>query len=215
VSKAPLGNAGHQGHVPALLWATKTSTLKKEEEMRHYRLRAVGSLFLFLSLAPHSALGDETLTGQQKKEIVYRMYDNYRKDFPWVKEISPEAAMREMETGKILFVDTRKPAEMEVSMLPGAITQEEFLKDPARYKDRLVAAYCTISYRSGKFAMEMVEKGIQIYNLRGGLLAWVLEGGKVYDAQGETKRINVYGKEWDYPPKGYESVRLGFFEKHF
>jgi len=42
-----------------------------------------------------------------------------------------------------------------------------------------------------------------------------LEGGKVYNALGETKRINVYGKEWDYPPEGYESVRLGFFERHF
>ena len=183
--------------------------------MRHYWLGGFGALFLFLSLTSYLALGDENLTDQQKKEIVYEMYENYRKDFPEVKEISPEAAMREMETGRILFVDTRKPAEMEVSMLPNAITREEFLQDPARYKDRLVTAYCTISYRSGKFAMQMVEKGIQVYNLRGGLLAWVLEGGKIYNAKGETNRINVYGKEWDYPPEGYESVRLGFFEKHF
>ena len=116
---------------------------------------------------------------------------------------------------KILFVDTRKPAEMAVSMLPGAITLEAFLKDPEKFKDRRIVAYCTISYRSGKFAQEMAKKGIAIFNLRGGLLAWVLEGEKVYDEKGETKRINVYGKKWDYPPEGYESVLLGFFERYF
>ena len=183
--------------------------------MRHYGLGGFGVLLLLLSLTPYSALGDENLTDPQKKEIVYEMYENYRKEFPEVKEVSPETAMRAMKTDNIIFVDTRKPAEMEVSMLPGAITREVFLKNPSRYQGRMVVAYCTVSYRSGKFAMKMAKKGIQIYNLRGGLLAWVLEGGKVYNALGETKRINVYGKEWDYPPKGYESVRLGFFEKYF
>ena len=104
---------------------------------------------------------------------------------------------------------------MEVSMLPHAITQEEFLKDPGKYKDKTVVAYCTISYRSGKFAEEMAKKGIPILNLKGGLLAWVLEGGKVYDSHGETKRIHVYGKEWDYPPAGYESVKFGLFDRLF
>lgn len=62
--------------------------------------------------------------------------------------------------------------------------------------------------------MEMADKGIIIHNLRGGLLAWALERG-VYSAESGTKRINVYGKEWDHPPEGYESVHLGFFKKHF
>jgi sodium/bile acid cotransporter 7 len=105
---------------------------------------------------------------------------------------------------------------MNISMLPGAVTRKAFLKNPGRYRGRLIVAYCTIGLRSGRFAMETAEKGIEIRNLRGGLLAWVLEGGNVYDAQGAvTKRIHVYGKKWDYPPEGYESVRLGFFERLF
>jgi sodium/bile acid cotransporter 7 len=104
---------------------------------------------------------------------------------------------------------------MEVSMLPKAVTKEDFLRDPDKYKDKTVVVYCTISYRSGEFAEEMAEMRVTVVNLIGGLLAWVLEGGKVYDAHGETKRIHVYGEDWDYPPEGYESVKFGFFEKHF
>jgi rhodanese-related sulfurtransferase len=173
-------------------------------------------LAFLIGLMPKVLLCDETLTDQQKTDIVYNMYMEYRKEFPHVREISPKAAMKEMALGKILFVDTRKPAEMEVSMLPGAITWEEFLKDPEKFKDRRIVAYCTISYRSGKLARKLSNKGIEIFNLQGGLLAWVLEGGKVYNSNGkETRRINVFGEKWDYPPKGYESVRLGFFERYF
>jgi len=61
----------------------------------------------------------------------------------------------------------------------------------------------------------MSNKGIDIYNLKGGLLAWLLEGGKVYDTNGETKRVHVYGKKWNYLPRGYEPVFFSFFEKYF
>ncbi|MCG6879856.1 MAG: rhodanese-like domain-containing protein [Deltaproteobacteria bacterium] len=180
-----------------------------------YGFMVLVAMVFWVGLVSEAVPSDASLTDQQKKEVVYKMYDDYKRDFPGVREISPKKAMKEMANGKIVFVDTRKPSEMAVSMLPGAISQAEFLKDPRKYGDKRIVAYCTISYRSGIFAREMAEKGIEIYNLRGGLLAWVLEGGKVYDAKGETKRINVYGKEWDYPPEGYESVYLGFFEKHF
>jgi len=180
-----------------------------------YATMAVMVISFLIGLMPKVVLCEETLTDQQKKIIVYGMYEDYRKEFPDVKEISPQKAMKELALGKILLVDTRKPAEMAVSMLPGAITEEQFLKDPQKFKDGRIVVYCTISYRSGKFAEEMANNGLEIFNLRGGLLAWVLEGGKVYDAKGETKRINVYDNKWDYPPGGYESVRLGFFERYF
>jgi rhodanese-related sulfurtransferase len=183
---------------------------------RRYGGIALIVIGFLLGLMPKIVLGGEVLTDRQKKEIVYGMYEDYRKEFPDVREISPQVAMKEMVLGKILFVDTRKPVEMAVSMLPGAITREEFLKDPEKFKDRRIVVYCTISYRSGKLARKMADKGLEIFNLVGGLLAWVLEGGKVYNSKGkETRRINVYGEKWDYPPKGYESVRLGFFERYF
>ena len=120
-----------------------------------------------------------------------------------------------MKTGKVVFVDTRTPEEMAVSMLPGAVSKAAFLADQAAYHDSLVIGYCTISYRSGKFAEDMAAKGVKMSNLAGGLLAWVLEGGKVYDTGGESHRIHVYGKKWNYPPAGYTSVMFGPFERLF
>lgn len=160
-------------------------------------------------------MGDNELTDMHKKEIVYKMYENYKNDFPSVNEISPREAMKLFAYGRTVFVDVRKPAEIKISKLPGAVTKKTFLKNLLSYKNRTIVAYCTISYRSGKFAMEMAEKGISIYNLKGGLLAWVLEGGKVYDTKGETKRAHVYGKKWNYLPKGYKPVMFGFFERYF
>ncbi|MBW1901643.1 MAG: rhodanese-like domain-containing protein [Deltaproteobacteria bacterium] len=174
---------------------------------RHY-------LWIFFALLiPQTVLGDSDLTDAEKKEIVYEMYEGYKKEFPLVKDISPRQAMKQMETGHVLFIDTRKPLEMKVSMLPGAMSKEAFLKDASKYKGWTIIAYCTISYRSGNFAVKMSNKGIDIYNLKGGLLAWVLEGGRIYDATGETKRVHVYGKKWNYLPRGYEAVFFSFFEK--
>ena len=153
------------------------------------------------------ASSDPLLTDDQKRNIVDTMYEEYKNAFPELTDISPEAALKLMERGKKpVFVDIRTPKERKVSMLPGAITEEEFLERADTYKNHIVVGYCTIGYRSGKLADRLRKKGVSMLNLKGGLLAWVLAGGKVYDANGETKRIHVYGKKWNYPAKGYEAV---------
>ncbi len=157
------------------------------------------------------ALGEPALSDVQKKEIVYKIYADYKKDFPTVKDISPRQTMELLNNLAVVFVDTRKPAEMEVSRLPNAVTKKKFMHNPNMYKEKTVVVYCTAGYRSGVFARQMAEKGITIYNLQGGILAWTLEGGKIYDANGETKRIHVFGKKWNYAPDGYAVVMFGLF----
>ncbi|AOY57917.1 MULTISPECIES: rhodanese-like domain-containing protein [Desulfococcus] len=164
---------------------------------------------------PQAASEDPALSDADKKKIVYEMYERYKKGFPTVQDISAPRIMALMNTGKVVFVDTRTPEEMAVSMLPGALPKTVFLKQPKAYRNDLVVGYCTISYRSGKFAEKMAEEGVRMYNLTGGLLAWVLEGGKIYDAGGETRRIHVYGEEWNYPPAGYTSVMFNRFDRIF
>lgn len=170
---------------------------------------------LAVSGTPLPSEAGASLSDEEKKEIVYGMYADYKREFPAVADISPKEAVCRMKTGRVVFVDTRTAAEMAVSTLPGAISREAFLRRPATYEGQTVIAYCTISYRSGKFAEEMAARGIRIYNLTGGLLAWVLEGGKVYAGGVETRRIHVYGKKWDYPPSGYESVVFGLLDRLF
>lgn len=174
-------------------------------------LRLVVGILVFQTMPCYAELTDT-----DKKKIVYQMYADYKhKDFQTVKDISPLRAMDLLQMRQVVFVDTRKSAEMNVSMLPNALIKTEFLQDPLKYKDLTVIAYCTIGYRSGLFAREMETKGITVYNLTGGIVAWVLEGGRVFDASGETKRVHVYGKKWNYLPKGYEPVMFGFLEKYF
>jgi sodium/bile acid cotransporter 7 len=172
-------------------------------------------LFFLLFGYPFFVMADQSLTNDEKKAVVYEMYREYKKDFPDVKDITPKEAMELLKAGRILFVDTRKDAEMKVSMLPGAISEETYLKDKSLYRKKTIVLYCTISYRSGKLAQILSKQGVEAYNLAGGLLAWVLEGGKVYDQAGETKRIHVYGEKWNYPPGGYEAVTFTFFERLF
>jgi sodium/bile acid cotransporter 7 len=162
------------------------------------------------------ALGESEMLDAEKKKVVYRMYAGYKEDFPAVRDVSPQQAMEWLDQGKVVFVDTRKPAEMAVSMLPGAFSKQDFLDHPDQYKDKTAVAYCTISYRSGLFAREMARKGISLVNLQGGILAWILEGGKVYDKSGkEVKRVHVYGDKWDYAPAGYDTVKFSLWEQIF
>ena len=188
----------------------------------HFRAQLCKIITLLLSglivllCAAEIVLGDREMSDADKKEVVYRMYAGYKKDFSAVKDISPQQAMDLLHQEKVVFVDTRKPAEMAVSMLPGAVPEQDFLSHPDQYKDKSIVAYCTISYRSGVFAREMARQGIPIINLQGGILAWTLEGGKVYDESGqEVRRIHVYGDKWDYAPAGYQSVKFSLWNKMF
>jgi rhodanese-related sulfurtransferase len=114
--------------------------------------------------------------------------------------------MELVNTGKVVFIDVREPEEQSVSRLPGAITVDSFLENLDHYNDFIKIGYCTISYRSGILARELHQNGIPMYNLRGGLLAWVHGGGKVYKGAAESRRIHVYSQDWDLGPDGYESV---------
>ena len=161
-------------------------------------------------------LGGNEMSDADKKKAVFRTYAGYKKDFPAVDDISPQQAMELLNQGAVVFVDTRKPEEMAVSRLPGAVSKQEFLDHPERYRDKTAVGYCTISYRSGVFAREMAQQGITLVNLRGGILAWILEGGPVIDENGkEVKRVHVFGDKWDYAPDGYESVKFSLWEQIF
>ena len=168
-------------------------------------------------IAPLTGLGGQVLTDAGKLERVYALYADYKEAFPLVKDISAKDAMQMMKNGKnLVFVDTRRPEEMAISMLPNAISKEVFLAgSPAAYADSVVIAYCTISYRSGIFARDLAGAGRELYNLKGGLLAWVLEGGVVYDRDGVSRRVHVYGDKWKLAPDGYEMIVFPLWKQFF
>ena len=195
-----------------------TNFLSKErftDKHQWVTIRLFTSLVILLLAAP-ATHSDGPLSDTAKKEAVYQMYAGYKKDFPDIEDISPQQAMAMLEQNAVIFIDTRKPAERAVSMLRDAVTKEAFLSNRDRYAGKTAIAYCTISYRSGLFARDMANIGIDIANLRGGILAWTLEGGTVYDDQGRpTQRVHVYGDKWDFAPAGWERVKFSMWEQMF
>ena len=148
----------------------------------------------------------ESIADTRKRGKIEKLYMHYQKKFPEVQDVNPRTAIELTNTGKVVFIDVRETKEQSVSQLSGAITADFYLENQQRYSNYIKIGYCTIGYRSGIFAQDLGQRGVPIYNLRGGMLAWVHDGGKVYNGTGETKRIHVYSKKWDLVPDNFEAV---------
>lgn len=128
--------------------------------------------------------------------------------------ITADTVLAGLQAGHFILVDVREDAERAVSQIPGALSPGKFtqaytLSGPPQGKT--VVAYCTIGYRSGKFAEKLIAQGIPVLNMEGGILAWVGHHGPLVhrDAMGvtaPTTQVHVYGKEWNLLPAGYQSV---------
>ncbi len=113
----------------------------------------------------------------------------------------------------LVLIDVRQPDEQAVSMIPHALTTADFA---AKYrkgipKAKRLVVYCTLGYRSGKYAMELARQGITAANLEGGLLAWTHAGGplEVRNAAGlvtATRRVHIYSSGWNLVHPDYEAV---------
>ncbi|MDY6879461.1 MAG: rhodanese-like domain-containing protein [Desulfatiglans sp.] len=148
----------------------------------------------------------EPLTDAAKIRIIDEMYKDYKRDFPDVEDFSAREVLKMIARGRVILVDIRKRREQAVSMISGAITEKKFRKNPSEYSDYIVIGYCTIGSRSGKLARKYRKKGIPLFNMRGGILAWLHAGGTVHKGGTPVKRVHVYGKKWDLAPNGITSL---------
>jgi len=108
---------------------------------------------------------------------------------------------------KMILVDVRSEKEQKVSMIPGAISVAEFEKNKEKYRGKAIITYCTIGYRSGKYAKQLLKEKFNAYNLEGSILGWSHSKGSLVDLKGKpTKKVHIYSKGWDYLPKGFTPV---------
>jgi rhodanese-related sulfurtransferase len=97
--------------------------------------------------------------------------------------------------------------ERSVSIIPGARSKEEFETHLDEHAGRHILVYCTAGCRSGAYAKELRERGLNAFNLRGGVLDWALSGGPSVKPDGEpTRRVHVHGQRWNVLPPGYQVV---------
>jgi rhodanese-related sulfurtransferase len=147
-----------------------------------------------------------SMTDSDEKQRIEKMIIEFESSFN-VPQVDVASAQRLVAKQGFLLLDVREPKESHVSMLPGAISLAQFEANPAAFKDQKIIAYCTIGYRSGKFAQHWNERGFHISNLRGSLLLWAHANGPLVDANRKpTHKIHVYGAKWDLLPAHYQSV---------
>ena len=142
----------------------------------------------------------------KKCEQIEEKYQKSRQLFSEVPEITAEQLLRRSEEKDLVIVDARSPQEQAVSMLPGAITAEQFEADREAYQSRAVVTYCTIGHRSGLLAQQLHKQGCDVSNLKGAILSWTHAGGELVDANGPTKRVHVYSPKMNLIAEGYEPV---------
>lgn len=170
-----------------------------------YRI-VLSAAIIFLLSSCDSATSSPKSSDAVRNEIE-AAYQSYRKDFPDVKEATPQEVLTLQEAGPTVLVDVRTPEEQAVSMLPGAITKDAFEAAQNVYRDQHIVAYCTIGARSGVYADTLRKKGLDVFNLKGGILAWTNADLPLIDNTGkETNRVHTYGRQWNLVGEGSESV---------
>ena len=154
----------------------------------------------------HFSLG--ACTDSTNKEKVAKMYQSIKKSFKNVPELKVKEVQKLKAEKKVIIIDVRPEEERRVSVIPGAISKNEFEKNPEKYKNKKIAVYCTIGYRSAKYVQKLKKKKLDAYNLEGSILGWVHEGQPVVSESGkQVKKVHVYGKRWDFVPDGYEGIK--------
>ena len=146
------------------------------------------------------------LTDSEKRSAIESMYSEYKPSFPDITDFSVDALLA-MDREDLVIVDVRESNELEVSMIPGALSRSDFEARLEEFGGMTIVVHCTIGYRSGLYVAELNEKGIDALNLKGSVLSWAHAGQSFVTPKGETtKRVHVYGPDWDLLPAGYEAV---------
>jgi rhodanese-related sulfurtransferase len=128
----------------------------------------------------------------------------------WIKAAELKSILNDTN---LILIDVRQLPELDISIIPGALSTAQFA---SRFRTgipagRRIVVYCTIGYRSGKYAEQLAAMGIKSENLEGGMLMWSFAGGPLIaknekDQWVATNRIHVYDAEWNIVHPDYLGV---------
>ena len=121
-------------------------------------------------------------------------------------EAKAKESAAELPQPDFVVVDVRSEAEINVSIIPGAITKAQYEKNRQRYEGRTVIPYCTVGGRSGAYAKQLAGKGVKVKNYKGSILKWIDAGLPLVTLDGKpTNRVHTYSDRYRVPAK-YEQV---------
>lgn len=175
-------------------------------ESQHFRPQRswVWALSAFLCCWPISCSeATPSVSQASKREAIEEMIARFPAKILAAPTLRPEALLQQDPAP--LMVDVRSAEERAVSQIPNAISLDDYLRPGAERQAAVL--YCTIGYRSAKTALELKAKGLEVRNLRGGILAWLLAGGNLVGPDGQPSfKVHVYGSKWNLLPAPYEGV---------
>ncbi len=98
----------------------------------------------------------------------------------------------------VRLLDARTPEEYAVSHLRGAVRVDP---DAPRWAPvpagTTVVVYCAVGYRSAKVARALRARGLrEVFNLDGGVFAWVADGRAVERAGRRVAEVHPYDRAW-------------------
>jgi rhodanese-related sulfurtransferase len=109
------------------------------------------------------------------------------------------------ESDRFVIIDVRDERESSVSILPGAITLDEF-EGSEQHRGKTAIVYCTVGVRSHAYASRLREQGWEAYNYKGGILDWCRQGLPLTTRDGQpTDRVHTYSS-WYSVPAGYLAI---------
>ena len=113
----------------------------------------------------------------------------------------PAAKAKPADELPMLLVDVRSQKEIDVSMIPGAVTRDEFERQAQQYSEQYrIVPYCTVGARSKAYTRELRERGIDAVNFEGSIIGWVEEGLPLVTRDGKpTRRVHTWSRAFEVP----------------
>jgi rhodanese-related sulfurtransferase len=163
---------------------------------------AVISLVLFVPLSAFSLKeGGDANYPQSLKELVLECIGEYQ-DVTWIR-VSEFTSLSKQE--EWIIVDARNIIERALSIIPGALSIDEFEKVMEKQRKKKILVYDTVGCRSGAYLQKLKNKGLNVFGLWGGALAWAWDGRTFVTPEGlPTRALHVFQKKWNVLPPDYE-----------
>lgn len=157
-------------------------------------------LFLPLSAAGQKERGDGNYP-QSLKELVHECTAGYQ-GVPWIRVSEFNSLSKKEEW---IIVDTRNIIERALSIIPGSRSIDEFENVLETQRKKNILVYDTVGCRSGEYVQKLKNKGLNVFGLWGGALAWAWNGRTFVTPDGvPTRALHVFQRKWNVLPPGYE-----------
>lgn len=125
-----------------------------------------------------------------------------RSEFPNVKPITTAdlaAWLDDSRRERPVLLDVRTEEEFQISHLRNARRVEPDAPASAvrLVKGQPIVTYCSVGYRSGRFAEKLRAAGYtNVANLEGSIFRWANEGRRVFRGAREVTNVHPYNRTW-------------------